>query len=141
MRRRVTQALDVGHRGAWLQIFEFVRHSIERLLGPSRTSTFARNEQKLTPKNAKDTKNLQRASHNLYAFCVLLMTALPLVARTPSSLSPFLEFKIIFMNPAELFRQESGILGIGAGDFLFREGESVPFWHEWRDAAAVEEER
>ena len=60
MRRRVTQALDVGHRGAWLQIFEFVRHSIERLLGPSRTSTFARNEQKLTPKNAKDTKNLQR---------------------------------------------------------------------------------
>ena len=45
------------------------------------------------------------------------------------------------MNPAELFRQESGILGIGAGDFLFREGESVPFWHEWRDLAAVEEER
>src|SRR6266849_7743734 len=47
--------------------------------------------------------------------------------RTPSSLSPFLEFKIIFMNPAELFRQESVILGVGTGDFLFREGESVPF--------------
>src|SRR5437879_5253388 len=57
MRRRVTQALDVGHRGALLQIFAFVRHSIERLLGPSRTSTFARNEQKLTPKNQKATKN------------------------------------------------------------------------------------
>jgi CRP-like cAMP-binding protein len=28
------------------------------------------------------------------------------------------------MNPAELFRQDSGTLSIGAGDFLFREGES-----------------
>src|SRR5436189_67464 len=28
------------------------------------------------------------------------------------------------MNPAELFRQDSGTLDLGAGDFLFREGES-----------------
>ncbi len=28
------------------------------------------------------------------------------------------------MNPAELFRQDAGALGIGPGDFLFREGES-----------------
>jgi CRP-like cAMP-binding protein len=28
------------------------------------------------------------------------------------------------MNPAELFRQDSGIFGVGPGDFLFREGES-----------------
>jgi CRP-like cAMP-binding protein len=27
------------------------------------------------------------------------------------------------MNPAELFRQDAGALGIGPGDFLFREGE------------------
>jgi CRP/FNR family cyclic AMP-dependent transcriptional regulator len=28
------------------------------------------------------------------------------------------------MNPAELFRQDSSILNIGPGDFLFRQGES-----------------
>jgi CRP/FNR family transcriptional regulator, cyclic AMP receptor protein len=28
------------------------------------------------------------------------------------------------MNPAELFRHDSGTLDLGAGDFLFREGES-----------------
>ena len=28
------------------------------------------------------------------------------------------------MNPAELFRQDSGALEVAAGDFLFREGES-----------------
>jgi CRP/FNR family cyclic AMP-dependent transcriptional regulator len=28
------------------------------------------------------------------------------------------------MNPAELFRQEAGVLRVAAGDFLFREGDS-----------------
>jgi len=28
------------------------------------------------------------------------------------------------MNPAELFRHDSGTIDLGAGDFLFREGES-----------------
>jgi CRP-like cAMP-binding protein len=28
------------------------------------------------------------------------------------------------MNPAELFRHDSGTIDLGAGDFLFREGEN-----------------
>ncbi len=56
----------------------------------------------------------------LHQSCHVIVTC-P-TARAPSSLSPLVEFA--FMNPAELFRQDAGALGIEQGDFLFREGES-----------------